>query len=91
MRANSSKKKRKMRIVKMENTKRTNKINVVMGMITGFAVGVIWELMIITPLMSDWTLRSIIVALTVSGFGCSIAGAVFAVGKNKKTVVKMVK
>ena len=29
--------------------------------------------------MSDWTLRSIIVALSVSGFGCSIAGAVFAI------------
>jgi ABC-type uncharacterized transport system permease subunit len=24
------------------------------------------------------------VALSVSGFGCSIAGAVFAIGKNKK-------
>ena len=40
--------------------------------------------MIITPLMSDWTIRSIIVALSVSGLGCSIAGAVFAIGKNKK-------
>ena len=43
-----------------------------------------WELMIITPLMSDWTLRSIIVALTVSGCGCSVAGVVFAIVKSKK-------
>ena len=60
-------------------------------MIPGFAVGVIWELMIITPLMSDWTLRSIIVALSVSGFGCSIAVAVFAIGKNKKNENKNAK
>ena len=69
---------------KMENTKKVSKLEVVKGMITGFAVGIIWELMIITPLMSDWTLRSIIVALVVSGCGCSVAGAVFAIGKNKK-------
>ena len=68
----------------MNNTKKENRMNVVKGMIAGFAVGVIWELMIITPLMRDWTLRSIIVALAVSGVGCSIAGAIFAVGKNKK-------
>jgi hypothetical protein len=69
---------------KMENTKKVSKMEVVKGMIAGFAVGIIWELMIITPLMSDWTLRSIIVALVVSGCGCSVAGAVFAIGKNKK-------
>ena len=68
----------------MENTKIFNKMEVVKGMIAGFAVGIIWELMIITPLMSDWTFRSIIVALVVSGCGCSVAGAVFAIGKNKK-------
>ena len=70
----------------MNNTKKVNRMNVVKGMIAGFAVGVIWELMIITPLLRDWTLRSIIVALAVSGVGCSIAGAIFAVGKNKKAV-----
>jgi len=70
---------------KMENTnKKTSKMNIVKNAVIGFAVGVMWELMIITPLMSDWTLRSIIVALTVSGCGCSVAGAVFAIGKNKK-------
>ena len=69
----------------MENTnKKENKMEIVKGAFIGFAVGVMWELMIITPLMSDWTIRSIIVALTVSGCGCSIAGAVFAIGKNKK-------
>lgn|GEM_PF-2693135 len=69
----------------MENTnKKTSKMNIVKNAVIGFAVGVMWELMIITPLMSDWTLRSIIVALTVSGCGCSVAGAVFAIGKNKK-------
>ena len=69
----------------MENTnKKVNKMEIVKGVFIGFAVGVMWELMIITPLMSDWTIRSIIVALTVSGCGCSIAGAVFAIGKNKK-------
>ncbi len=69
----------------MENTnKKVNKMEIVKGAFIGFAVGVMWELMIITPLMSDWTIRSIIVALTVSGCGCSIAGAVFAIGKNKK-------
>ena len=69
----------------MENTnKKANKMEIVKGAVIGFAVGVMWELMIITPLMSDWTIRSIIVALTVSGCGCSIAGAVFAIGKNKK-------
>ena len=77
--------------IKMENTKIVSKMEVVKGMIAGFAVGVIWELMIITPLMSDWTLRSIIVALSVSGFGCSIAGAVFAIGKNKKNENKNAK
>lgn len=69
---------------KMENTKKVSMLEVVKGMITGFAVGVIWELMIITPLMSDWTLRSIIVALTVSGCGCSIAGGIFAFSKKNK-------
>ena len=69
----------------MENTIKVSKMEVVKGMIAGFAVGVIWELMIITPLMSNWTLRSIIVALVVSGCGCSVAGAIFAIGKNKKT------
>ncbi|SNU07677.1 hypothetical protein SAMN06297422_1122 [Lachnospiraceae bacterium] len=69
----------------------SSKMEVVKGMIAGFAVGVIWELMIITPLMSDWTIRSIIVALSVSGFGCSIAGAVFAIGKNKKNENKNAK
>ena len=40
----------------MENTnKKENKIEIVKGAVIGFAVGVIWELMIITPLMSDWT------------------------------------
>lgn len=68
----------------MENTKKIEKMRIVKGMITGFAAGIIWELMIIAPLMQDWTLRSIIVAMTVSGCGCSIAGAVFAIGKNKK-------
>ena len=69
----------------MENTnKKENKMEIVKGAVIGFAVGVIWELMIITPLMSDWTLRSIIVALTVSGCGCSIAGGIFALGKKKK-------
>ena len=71
--------------IKMENTIKVSKMEVVKGMIAGFAVGVIWELMIITPLMSNWTLRSIIVALVVSGCGCSVAGAIFAIGKNKKT------
>ena len=68
----------------MENTKKVNKMEIVKGMIAGFAVGIMWELMIITPIMRDWTLRSIIVALIVSGCGCSVAGAVFAIGKNKK-------
>ena len=77
--------------IKMENTKKVSKMEVVKGMIAGFAVGVIWELMIITPLMSDWTLRSIIVALAVSGLGCSIAGAVFSIGKNKKNENKNAK
>ena len=69
----------------MENTnKKANKMEIVKGAVIGFAVGVMWELIIITPLMSDWTIRSIIVALTVSGCGCSIAGGIFAIGKNKK-------
>ncbi len=68
----------------MENTKKNGKMRIVKSMIAGFAVGIIWELMIITPIMHDWTLRSIIVALIVSGCGCSVAGAVFAIGKNKK-------
>ena len=69
----------------MENTnKKVYKMEIVKGAVIGFVVGVIWELMIITPLMSDWTLRSIIVALTVSGCGCSIAGGIFALGKKKK-------
>ena len=68
----------------MENTKKVNKMEIVKGMLAGFAVGIMWELMIITPIMRDWTLRSIIVALVVSGCGCSVAGAVFAIGKNKK-------
>ena len=68
----------------MENTKKVNKMEIVKGMLVGFAVGIMWELMIITPIMRDWTLRSIIVALVVSGCGCSVAGAVFAIGKNKK-------
>ena len=46
----------------MEN-KITNKMRIVKNAVVGFAVGVMWELVIITPLMSDWTLRSIIVAL----------------------------
>ena len=68
----------------MENTKKNGKMRIVKNMIAGFAVGIIWELMIITPLMSDWSLRSIIVALTVSGCGCSIAGGIFALGKKNK-------
>ena len=68
----------------MENTKKVNKVEVLKGAVIGFAVGVIWELMIITPLMSDWTLRSIIVALTVSGCGCSLAGGIMALSKKNK-------
>ena len=75
----------KVEEIKMENTnKKVSKMEIVKGAVIGFAVGVIWELMIITPLMSDWTLRSIIVALTVSGCGCSIAGGIFALGKKNK-------
>jgi hypothetical protein len=75
----------KVEDIKMENTnKKTNKMGIAKNAVIGFAVGVMWELMIITPLMSDWTLRSIIVALTVSGCGCSVAGVVFAIGKSKK-------
>ena len=66
----------------MENT---NKMRIVKNAVIGFAVGVMWELMIITPLMSDWTLRSIIVALTVSGCGCAFAGGIFAVAKKKES------
>lgn len=69
----------------MENiNKKVNKMKIVKGAVIGFAVGVIWELMIITPLMSDWTLRSIIVALTVAGCGCSFAGGIFALSKKNK-------
>ena len=76
----------------MENTnKRINKMEIVKGAVIGFATGVIWELMIITPLMSDWTLRSIIVALTVSGFGCSIAGGIFALSKKNKAEKQKIK
>ena len=75
----------KVEDIKMENTnKKVNKMEIVKGAVIGFATGVIWELMIITPLMSDWTLRSIIVALTVSGCGCSIAGGIFALGEKNK-------
>ena len=85
MKANKSQKKMKVEDIKMENTnKKTNKMGIAKNAVIGFAVGVMWELMIITPLMSDWTLRSIIVALTVSGCGCSVAGVVFAIGKSKK-------
>ena len=70
----------------MENTNMTtNKMRIVKNAVIGFAVGVMWELMIITPLMSDWTLRSIIVAMTVSGCGCAFAGGIFAVCKNKES------
>lgn len=69
----------------MENTNmKSRKKNIIMGAVTGFATGIIWELFIITPLMSDWTLRSIIVALTVSGIGCSFAGMLFGAAKDKK-------
>ena len=72
----------KVEDIKMENTnKKVNKMEIVKGAVIGFAVGVIWELMIITPLMSDWSLRSIIVALTVSGCGCAFAGSIFAIAK----------
>lgn len=85
MKANKSQKKMKDEDNKMENTnKKINKMGIAKNAVIGFAVGVMWELMIITPLMSDWTLRSIIVALTVSGCGCSVAGVVFAIGKSKK-------
>lgn len=69
----------------MENINEVNKMEVLKGAVIGFAVGVIWELMIITPLMSDWTLRSIIVALSVAGLGCSVAGGIFAIGKKNRT------
>ena len=68
--------------------KNTNKISIVKNAVVGFAVGVIWELMIITPLMSDWTLRSIIVALTVSGCGCAFAGSIFAIAKKNEASKK---
>lgn len=75
----------KVEDIKMENTnKRVNKMEIVKGAVIGFATGVIWELMIITPLMSDWTLRSVIVALTVSGCGCSLAGGIMALSKKNK-------
>ena len=73
----------------MENTnKKENKMEIVKGAVIGFAVGVIWELMIITPLMSDWSLRSIIVALTVSGCGCAFAGSIFAIAKKNDSSKK---
>ena len=66
----------------MENTnKKVSKMDVVKGAIIGFAVGMMWELMIITPIMSDWSMRSIIVAMAVSGCGCSVAGGIFAYAK----------
>ncbi|MBO4863260.1 MAG: hypothetical protein J5517_02735 [Eubacterium sp.] len=69
----------------MNNTKKVNKMEILKGAVIGFAVGVIWELMIITPLMSDWSLRSIIVAMSVAGLGCSVAGGIFAIGKKNGT------
>ena len=75
----------KVEDIKMENTNKiVNKMEIVKGAVIGFAVGVIWELMIITPLMSDWSLRSVIVALTVSGCGCSLAGGIMALSKKNK-------
>ena len=69
----------------MENTtKKVSKKNLVIGAFIGFAIGIIWELMIITPIMYNWTIRSIIVALVVSGCGCSVAGMIFAWGRNKQ-------
>ena len=69
----------------MENTnKKVSKMEIVKGAVIGFAVGVIWELMIIIPLMSDWTLRSVIVAFTVSGCGCSLTGGIMALNKKNK-------
>ncbi|MBO4864869.1 MAG: hypothetical protein J5517_10930 [Eubacterium sp.] len=69
----------------MDNTMNTSKMEILKGAAVGFAVGVMWELMIITPIMSDWSLRSIIVAMTVSGLGCSVAGGIFAVAKKNRT------
>ncbi len=69
----------------MENTnKKVSKMEIVKGAVIGFAVGAIWELMIITPLISDWTLRSVVVALTVSGCGCGLAGGIMALSKKNK-------
>ena len=68
----------------MKNSMKVNKMEVLKGAVIGFAVGVMWELMIITPIMSDWPLRSIIVAMTVAGCGCSVAGGIFAVSKKNK-------
>ena len=68
--------------------KNTNKMDIVKNAVVGFAVGVMWELMIITPLMSDWSLRSIIVALTVSGCGCAFAGSIFAIAKKNDSSKK---
>ena len=67
---------------------KTNKMTIAKNAVIGFAVGVMWELMIITPIMSDWSIRSIIVAMTVTGCGCALAGGIFAVGKNKDIVKK---
>lgn len=69
----------------MDNTNnKVSKMEVVKGAAIGFATGLMWELMIITPIMSDWSFRSIIVAMTVSGIGCSIAGGIFAVSKKNQ-------
>ena len=69
----------------MENTNKIlSKMEIVKGAVAGFAVGVIWELFIITPLISNLTLRSIIVALVVSGCGCGLAGGIISIGKKSK-------
>lgn len=60
---------------------KVNKMKMVKNAVIGFGAGVMWELMIISPNMSGWSLRSIIVALMVSGLGCSVAGALLSVGK----------
>ena len=57
----------------MENTnKKVSKMEIVKGAV------------IIIPLMSDWTLRSVIVAFTVSGCGCSLTGGIMALNKKNK-------
>ena len=60
---------------------KVNKMKMVRNAVIGFGTGVMFELMIISPIMSGWSLRSIIVALMVSGLGCSVAGALLSVGK----------